>query len=328
MLKLKFKFLQEGLSPKGKMIAAAVLLVVVVGGGIVGWKLWDFKENNPKFCVGCHLMDEAYDKWAVSAHKDVNCHECHHLTFIEQNMLLVNLIMKNPKEIEDRHGKVIVPWKYCTQCHWDKNEHFPNAVNVSNSPMHAKHFFMAQIECSKCHGHTPHEFKATSDLCVSCHPDKGEIHGMEGMECLGCHTDKTLNLMPNRDKCLTCHGSKAQREKIAAQPPTGDVKSFTADQAKIDIASRMSTFPEDAPMKFECNVCHKPHTKIKLVAPADCLKCHAKQLSVGKHGMHKDSGFTCLDCHKPHEWRVSKATLKSSKCTMCHEAGNPKNFLQ
>ncbi|HEX9861551.1 MAG TPA: cytochrome c3 family protein [Nitrospirota bacterium] len=323
-----FKFLKEGLSPKAKMIAAAVLIVVVAGGGLVGWKLWDFKENNPKFCVGCHLMDEAYNKWAESAHKEVNCHACHHLTFVEQNMLLVNLVLKNPKEVEERHGKIIVPWKYCTQCHWEKNEEYPDAVNVSNSPMHAKHFFMEKIECSNCHGREPHEFRATSGLCASCHPDKEKIHGMEGLECLGCHTDKTLNLMPSRGKCLTCHGSKEQREKIAAEPQTGDVKIFTADPAQVETASRMSTFPEDAPMSFECSVCHKPHTKIKLVGNQDCLKCHSKQLRVGKHGMHIENGFKCLDCHKPHEWRVSKATLKSGKCTACHEPGNPKNFLE
>lgn len=322
-----FKFLKEGLSPKAKMIVAAVLVVVVVGGAFVGWKLWDFKENNPKFCVGCHLMDEAYNKWSESAHKGVNCHLCHHLTFIEQNMLLVNLIVKNPKEIEPRHGKVIVPWKYCTQCHWDKNDEFPDAVNVSASPMHAKHFFMAQIECSKCHGITPHEFRADSSVCGPCHEDKKTVHGMEGVQCLGCHTDKTKDLLPNRDKCLACHGSKEQRDKIAEQPATGDMKVFIADPGMVEAASKMAVFPDDAPMHFECSVCHKPHTKIKLVVAKDCLECHSKQLRIGKHSMHIENGFTCIDCHKPHDWRVSKAVLKSGKCTMCHDAGNPKNFL-
>jgi len=316
-----FKFLSEGLSPKAKMIAALVLVVVVVGGAVVGYKLWDYKENNPKFCVGCHLMDEAFDKWAVSEHKDVNCHECHHLSFKEQNELLISLVLHNPQEVPDRHGKVIVPWNFCVKCHWEKNEKYPNAPNVSTSPGHAKHFFMQQIECSQCHGYKLHRFTAEPRFCVRCHPDKEEVHGMPGLACLGCHTDKTPDMMPNRDKCLTCHGSKEQREKIAAEPATLDVKHFTPTPEEIEKASKLAVFPDDGAMQFACSVCHKPHTKLKLVVIEDCLKCHEKQRSIGKHGTHLEMGMICTDCHKPHMWKVQKSTLKTKKCT------HPDNFL-
>src|SRR5512143_3496405 len=111
-----FKAFKEGLSIKAKVILALVLVCFIGGGSWGAFKLWDYKENNPNFCMGCHLMKEAFDKWAASEHKSVNCHECHHLTIMEQNQLLISLVLHNPKEVPARHGKIIVPWKYCVSC--------------------------------------------------------------------------------------------------------------------------------------------------------------------------------------------------------------------
>jgi len=209
MLNKLFKKFSEGLSPKAKMIIAGLLMVVVVVGSVVAYKLWDYKENNAKFCVTCHLMNDAFDKWAASSHKDVNCHECHHLSLIEQNMLLVSLVLHNPQEVPERHGKVIVPAKFCTKCHVDTHEKFPDAVKVSNSPFHKKHFDAGKIECTKCHGYKLHVFLPEPKFCVGCHPKNEEVHGMPALACLNCHNDKSENLIPGRDACLLCHGDEA-----------------------------------------------------------------------------------------------------------------------
>jgi len=323
-----FKFLKEGLSPKAKIVVALAIVVIMVGGSVGAYKFWDYKENNPKFCMGCHLMQQAFDKWSHSEHKDVNCHECHHLSFKEQNQLMITLVLHNPKEVPSHHGKVIVPWKYCVNCHWETDPRYPNAPNVSKSPGHAKHFFIEKVECSQCHGYNLHVFTAEPRFCVRCHKDKEVVHGMPGFACLACHTDKTSDIKPNRDKCLTCHGSAEQRARIATLPLTLDTKHFKASEEDIAKASKMTTFPADGAMQFACGTCHKPHTKIKLVGEADCLQCHRMIKGVGKHAAHLDMGLKCLNCHKPHGWRVTKEFAKSKFCTQCHEAKNPADFLK
>lgn len=56
------KWLREGMPLKGKIIIIAVLLLVImVGGGVVAFKFYDFTQNNPKFCVSCHLMKPAFE---------------------------------------------------------------------------------------------------------------------------------------------------------------------------------------------------------------------------------------------------------------------------
>jgi len=323
-----FESLKQGLSVKAKMAIALVIVIFMAGGSLVGLKLWDYKENNPKFCMGCHLMQEAFDKWSVSEHKSVNCHECHHLSIMEQNQLLVTLVLHNPKEVPARHGKVIVPWKFCTKCHWDTDEKYPNAVKVTNSPFHAKHFFSAQIECSKCHGYKLHEFTPEPRFCVSCHPKNEQVHGMETLTCLNCHNDKASNLLPARDTCLACHGDAGRRAGILADLEKSGIKFKKPSDEEIAKASKLTVFPPDGAMQFECYKCHKPHGKIMPVVGEVCMTCHANIKKTGMHATHLEQGLKCLQCHKPHLWKVTAQMAKSAFCTQCHEAKNPANFLK
>lgn len=158
----------------------------------------------------CHLMKPAYDAWKASVHRDVNCHDCHRAGIAEQNRLLISAIFKRPEDVPPRHGKVIVPWKICGECHLGKDA---TSVQINRSRFHAKHFFIEQIECSGCHG-VPgptkaglHDFLPDGRFCLNCHEGK-KVHGigMEGLACLNCHTEKSPTLRPTRAKCLYCHG--------------------------------------------------------------------------------------------------------------------------
>ncbi|HDO23304.1 MAG TPA: hypothetical protein ENG86_10755, partial [Nitrospirae bacterium] len=79
MLK-KPQWVKEGLTLKGKIITVVLLLVVIIGGSVVAFKFYNFTQNNPKFCISCHLMQPAYNAWSKSKHKGINCHSCHHLS--------------------------------------------------------------------------------------------------------------------------------------------------------------------------------------------------------------------------------------------------------
>jgi len=320
--------LQEPLSLKAKVLIVSLVLVIVGGGGFVSYKFYDFTQNNPKFCVGCHLMQEAYDSWAKSEHKKLNCHDCHHLTIPEQNQLLISFVMHRPNRVPERHGKVIVASHTCDSCHTSEK-----APRINKSLFHAKHVYMEQLECTMCHGEVKadksglHHFLPTEKFCLKCHPGKA-VHGegMGGLACLNCHTDRTKDLRPGRKKCLYCHSGDEAVRKELREDATMDVRYFAPDSATIRKATKI-VFDDKAPMQFYCYECHKPHTQGKVrPTSAHCLGCHANIPKVGKHKVHLAMDMQCKDCHKPHLWRVTEASAKKD-CTQCHEYRNPKAFL-
>lgn len=321
-----FYWLRDGMPLKGKIIIAVLLLSIMVGGGFVAFEFYDFTQNNPKFCVSCHLMQPAFTAWQESEHKGINCHDCHHLSIAEQNRLLVNFVLRRPESVPPRHGKIIVPWKFCIQCHWEKNEKYPDALKVNRSRFHAKHVFMEQIECAKCHGYKTHKFTVEERYCLTCHEGK-EVHGtgMEKLACINCHTDRTADLKPGKKKCLFCHSANDAIRKELIKDGTIDVKHFQPSQAIIKKATKVDS-PADAPMQFHCYECHKPHAKVR-PDYGTCVTCHKVEETVGKHELHiKGLNMKCVDCHKPHIWRVTEAQAKKD-CVKCHEYKEPKKFI-
>ena len=321
-----FRWLDAGLSFKGKLIIALLLFVVLAVAGYSSFRLYDFTQNNPKFCVSCHLMKTSFEAWQKSEHKAINCHECHHLSPAELNKLLISFVLKRTTVVPERHGKIIVPWKSCIKCHWEKDQRYPKAVMINKSNLHAKHVFIEQVECSKCHGYIVHKFTPEERFCVKCH--KGKVvhgEGMGALACLNCHTDRTKDLKPGRKKCLFCHGTNEVRKQLIADDSL-DVKHYLPSQATINKAVKIN-IPPDAPMQFYCYTCHKPHGNVRPNGD-NCLACHENITNVAKHDLHiKVVGMKCKECHKPHSWRVTNESTKKD-CVKCHEYKEPKKFIE
>jgi nitrate/TMAO reductase-like tetraheme cytochrome c subunit len=323
--------LKEPISLKARLLIIALIAVIVFGGGFVAYKFYDFTQNNPKFCVGCHLMQPAYDSWAKSEHKSLNCHDCHHLTIPEQNQLLISFVLHRPNKVPERHkGQVIVSSKYCNQCHTEAGG---KAARINKSLFHAKHVYMEQIECTECHGEVKpdksglHHFLPTEKFCTKCHKGK-QVHGegMGGLACINCHTDRTKDLKPGRLKCLYCHSMDENIRTQLKEEATMDVRFFAPDPSVIKKAIKIR-FSETSPMQFYCYECHKPHTAGKVKPKTeDCLRCHQGTPKIGKHKVHLNMDMQCKDCHKPHMWRVTEASAKKD-CVACHEYRSPTAFL-
>src|SRR3990172_7542327 len=106
--------------------------------------------------------------------------------------------------------------------------------------MHAKHYFMEKIECTKCHGYITHKFVPEERFCTTCHTNR-EVHGtgMEALACLNCHTERTADLKPAREKCLFCHGGQDVRDKLIAEG-TVDVRRYPPAPELIKKAIKVS----------------------------------------------------------------------------------------
>ncbi len=320
-----YNWFSEGISVKAKVIIAVIGLAMMAGMGFTAYKINDYFEHDPNACMTCHVHDEQNKRWQVSEHKSIGCHDCHHASKKDQIVQMYRFAFMGVKAVSPRHGEILVAWKICYQCHWEKNPKHPEAKNISHSRLHARHYYMEQIECIKCHGYNIHQFTAEPRFCVRCHEGK-EVHGagMEGLACLNCHTDRTVDLKPGRQKCLFCHGSEKVRKELIAGG-TLDVTHYQPDENTIRKAIKINV-PEDAPMQFYCYECHKPHTTAR---PnwGNCTTCHKNIMNVGKHSMHIEGmNMKCKDCHKPHAWRVSPEQAKKD-CVKCHEYREPKKFL-
>lgn len=318
------KFMEKW-SPETKRKMTIIVIICAIVGAIVGYKFYDYSQNDPNFCVSCHIMQDSFKAWDMSSHKSINCHECHHLAPPELAGLMYSFLIKKPSKIPERHGKIIVGRHVCEKCHVHKNEKFATAPSIEKNAFHEKH--AAQGECTQCHGYIIHQFAPEANICSKCHSDKKMV-AMSSVPCLDCHTTKAKTIAgPDRDKCLACHGDDALRTKINAARK--DIsKTFKPDEAMVKAAVKI-TFNEKSPMQFPCGDCHKPHTIIKPDWNS-CNTCHPDIKKKGKHGLHFGMGMNkCNTCHKPHTWEVQPDVLNSKQCTTCHPASkDPEKFVK
>ena len=60
-----------------KLGIVASLGFVALIGGFVGLYNYNYVMHKNDFCQSCHIMDTAWNRFQVSAHKDLQCHACH-----------------------------------------------------------------------------------------------------------------------------------------------------------------------------------------------------------------------------------------------------------
>lgn len=276
---------------KGFVLAAIVIVAIL--GAMVGYRYYRYTQDEPQYCASCHMMKEAFLEWQKGKHRDVVCQQCHHLSMIEQNQLLVAFVVSgNNRPFSQTHGRE-KPWKACKKCHMD--EMSQAAILLNKSYGHVKHIFMEKIDCNVCHQGTVHDFHPDENACKKCHQNKG-VHGMgmEAFSCLKCHlfSENTPSIIPN-DKCIKCHNDIPQKGIMAG---------------------------------LLCQQCHKPHGKIKSASSTCAINCHRNEASVGQHGFHLKKGLNCTDCHEPHSWIIGDKKA-ATLCSKCHFYKDPSLFI-
>ena len=282
----------EGVMEHMKGFVLASFVIVAALGASVGYRYYKYTQDDPQFCVSCHLMREAYTEWQKGKHRDVVCQKCHQLSIFEKNQLLVAYVVKGHQPLSATHGRE-KPWKACKQCHMDDVSQ--GSLTLNKSYGHARHVFMQRIECKACHKGGLHDFRPNEDSCRNCHKDKG-VHGigMEAFSCLKCHSfsEKTPAMIP-KNRCIKCHHDV---------PGKGPMASLL------------------------CHQCHQPHGKLIPTSSTCTKECHRNESSVGQHEFHLQKGLDCMDCHKAHIWTVGPGRAKVV-CTKCHQYKDPRLFI-
>ncbi|MCL4305280.1 cytochrome c nitrite reductase small subunit [bacterium] len=66
--------------PSGLASLTAILTGALLGLGLYTAyysKAYSYLQDDPKACMNCHVMKDAFDGWRTSSHRNVTCNDCH-----------------------------------------------------------------------------------------------------------------------------------------------------------------------------------------------------------------------------------------------------------
>ncbi len=265
------------------------ILLLLLGSG-TAYRIYDYTENDPNFCLSCHIMKPAWDRWRTSEHQKVNCHACHQQSKLQSLRQVWLTLVEHPEKVGP-HGHLNPA--VCARCHLNGN---PRWKQIADTAGHKVHVEQEKIPCWRCHAKSIHRFRPPAEVCKECHPKQTlTIAPMARLHCTSCHNylAHQVTLLPTRNDCLWCH----QRQLTARV-----------------------IFKEDSPMQYECQTCHNPHHKQSPLA--SCQRCHKEFFISQKPNSPRTAHQDCFSCHRPHTWRTEKDTT----CRSCHNP-LPKGFV-
>jgi nitrate/TMAO reductase-like tetraheme cytochrome c subunit len=298
----------SGLSPLMLSALAALVLAAAAVAAVMLYRTYDYVQHDNDFCLSCHLMRDPYERFALSAHRDLGCKACHQPTFTARSTMALTQVIEQPEALQT-HAEV--PNQRCEDCHVTGDPE--KWQQIASSAGHRIHLESADpslrdVQCVKCHSSSVHEFAATDQTCgqAGCHEDTRIRLGKMGqltIHCAACHNFSTpvaasasadtlaVALRPQREECLSCH---AMRRLV-------------------------SDFPEHDPHAGACGACHQPHeqeTPAQAVESCATAGCHDRVET--ETAFHRGLGpgvlTQCTSCHTAHEFAA-----RGTSCLGCHE---------
>ncbi len=288
-------------------------------------------------CFTCHEQPAKDFKSQESAHKDLDCRECHQSH--GQSPFCMECHEPHAETMSDQD---------CLRCHkphrpkaaWYDQKVAPNLCAACHDDvvsLNQKHGgpHKDAVGCLDCHTGHPPEGKNVIPSCNQCHPAADNDHYL-GKGCTGCHPAHApakidfANLKGGTAVCISCHEGPGAEFK--AKPSAhAELKCWECHQAHGKSPSCMECHEPHSPsMTYEdCLRCHQPHQPKTLwqagtIDPTLCQTCHKDVVSSYEQqgGPHK-AELGCLDCHQAHPPEEDGVI---PACTMCHDAGERAHF--
>src|SRR5689334_9251192 len=94
-----------------------VFFVVAAGAATSGLATYTYIMHDNDFCQSCHIMDTAWNRFQVSAHKGLQCHACHRQPLYVSTVELYYWVSQRMMQVPE-HDKV--PSADCSECHMQK----------------------------------------------------------------------------------------------------------------------------------------------------------------------------------------------------------------
>ena len=286
---------------KAKIIAHPLLTAILVLAfvGVAAASVPVFKATEaPKFCTSCHEMKPYYDAWAVGAHKNVSCVDCH----VDAGTL--NHMMHKvtaAKELWDHfsssprfpQGTADVPDSRCLTCH--------AGIRDTTGPKFSHRAHAGAGPCVTCHSDAGH--KVTLDALAKADILKPGLESSSGAVAVRVAASSTTTATHIPVSCTRCHDLAKVPCSTCHQP------SHEARGECVTCHRPGTTWIFSHPSSQECTTCHT--SPAKHFGPA-CTTCHAPTVPFAKT-VFKHASPACADCHAAPAGHNRVAT-----CASCH----------
>jgi nitrate/TMAO reductase-like tetraheme cytochrome c subunit len=260
--------------PRALLIGLPMLMIVVISGLSYTVEA----TANPTFCGSCHVMQNQFQAWDQSPHRDVSCDTCHYPQgiehFIQGKIVGLVEVVSNVAGTYDANQHGTVDNANCEACHAIDDligvpSPYRGAIHFNHTELAPEMNSGITMRCNNCHSHIVdgYHFQVRESTCYWCH-----FMGREGQssalgtcfdchevpydythigvvttdneaDCTvsGCHDGVTVGDGAARpERCLSCHGM--------IDPRAGDAQAMHDFHIVSD-----TTFLS---RKVECLECH------------------------------------------------------------------------
>jgi hypothetical protein len=275
-------------------------------------------------CAGCHEIAPSFQVWASSAHRDINCSECHgtalsngiHSLREKSRMVFRHYTREYFDDISLTEEQVLAMNHTCRECHrseyaaWQSGGH---AANYARIFLDERQNSLEQLnyDCLRCHGMfyegDIHTLVHPVDIEGPWHLRDPEKAGQPTIPCLACHRIHETG-MPLQAWDHTAADDAHFRRKPER------VKAGLYDRnERMFLNASVLPKPVMRDGDRELRVSDDPRMRL-------CIQCHAPSAwhqsgsmdDRTPRGVHE--GISCLSCHNTH----SNSAVNS--CVSCHPA--------
>ncbi len=305
-----------------RLLIFLVIPITVLSISFFGFYTYWNNANPKNTCASCHEITPSVSTWQSSAHREVQCFECHgtalanglHSLKEKTNMVFTHITDKKwNDDIRLNENQVLEVMDRCAKCHqseytkWESGRH---STRYSDIFLNSLHNSIERIywDCFRCHGMfyegniydmiTPVSTQGPWELIdkkKSEHP---------AIPCLACHQVHTENeLFPSLKNVQKPLAIK-NRNPVFGLYIRSDKIFLRADRLPVPRMHQEneSVVYSDDPSQFLCIQCHAPGAFHQVGTSDDRTPT----------GVHE--GLSCGACHEPHSNNADHS------CITCHPA--------
>jgi hypothetical protein len=307
-----------------KAAVAGAALCVLAAAALANAGYYAGSSYSGRYCTSCHQIQASYDRWAQSAHRNLECAECHggaltadletHATNLRHVFYQATGRIPDRVVLDDAHVDRVAA--NCARCHrdtfarWKAGGHSAAYSHIFlSAPQNSKTLLVD--DCLRCHGMfaggnistvvTP---IGTTGPWRLVRPADAERPTMPCLACHSMHAAGTPEASPDYRQPRTISYARAGRTSSLAFYDRRERRHVPAAQLPLPgmhHRGRRVTLSPDRRQAI-CYQCHSPEAS------------HAVGSGDDRTGTGVHEGIGCLGCHDPHRLDAR------ASCASCHPA--------
>ncbi|MCK9506969.1 MAG: cytochrome c3 family protein [Pigmentiphaga sp.] len=298
--------------------------MVVLIGMIPLFNYW-YTAPPENTCALCHEAREHVYSFQHSAHRELNCTECHGTAFTHGVNSLVDKAgmiwlhffnnIEDPQMTEMQRLEIMNNCKRCHESQYARWEAGKHAATYADIFLDSVHNSTEQLnyDCLRCHGMFYH---GTIEDLVEPISTTGPWHfkeegraQMHAIPCMACHTIHTDGLPVKAEILYADSGDSLQYAHYHRTYGVGIYDRAEKTHFTVDELPKPIIYYDENPISISDEL-----------STRNCIQCHAPNARRESgtsddrtpRGVHE--GLSCIACHDPHSGE------SKNSCITCHPA--------